>query len=382
MRSKLSKLLIINTLVLMFFNFAHPVTPEMLQDKQIADSFNGILYALMSLGMVVGSPLWIKNLQKLKSNTIISYCLLGYGISQIFFGFSTFIIIMCFSRFLSGIFASGCIVLSTEYVNQHTNADNKLRYFAYLVVSNSLAGIIGQLLAGILGETIGIYYVFILQAVGLICLIPLVKYLLDELVKVKKKAKVKKEKLTFNIIILMILIMLFSAVFTAYNSQIGYYISNMLHGTSFNVAEINSYTKVVSLIMNIYLITLITKYLKSKRTLILQSIIGILGMILVIYNVTFILLGITLFLIGVVSFKPSIQKYAVSQEPEQSLTIIAYLNSFNALGMVLGSTLTGVLYTYNPKYILYFILSILILTLIIQIINNTINQQNLHNKGE
>ncbi len=367
MKSKLNTLLLFNTFILLFFNFAHPVTPEMLLDKGVRASSNGFLFALMGVGMAIGSYFWAKKLDKIKSNQIIIICLVGYGLSQIIFGFSPNLLGMSIGRLIAGSFAGGWIVISTEYINQHTDENNKIKYLAYLLASNAVAAVLGQLSSGLLGDNIWIYYIFIFQLIGLSLIALFVPKNIENLKRKSHTDKVKKTnvKLNSHVLMSLVIILLFSLAFTAYNSQIGYFISDIKGATTLQVGIVNSFTNVVMFITNVFIITAISKKIRARYIILLQAIIGIIGMTLLIDNIHP-LIPIGIFLLGVVGYKPVIQRYTIKQQPDDSIIIISFLNSFNSIGLVLGSVFSGFLYVYNPIYVIYLIALSLVLIVILQ----------------
>ncbi len=368
MNKTIKKIFLINIFVYILFNFAHPITPEMLQEKNIVDSFNGIAYAFMSLGMVFGSFFWGKKLLKHNSNYIMSIALVGYGFSQILFGFSQTIVLMSIARFLGGSFAASWTVSTFEYINQNSTKQNKAKFFAYIMVTNAIGGILGQNIAGYLGTKIWIYYMFIIAFVGLLVL-AIISYKIFEPFKVVKKENVHKEKLkvNFNIVRLFLLMLFMSLVYTTYSSQIGYYISDQLSASSLLVGEINSYTSFIMVLVNVYLVGKISKHIHSRKIVILQCLISLFGIALILESNFMYLISITIFLLGITGYRAVVQKSALEDESQNSLMVISLLNSSNSIGMVLGSSLSGWLYVINPNYIIYFMLIVLFLSTIISL---------------
>ncbi len=362
MNKTIKKIFLVNIFVFILFNFVHPITPEMFQNKNIPDSFNGIAYAFMSLGMVFGSFFWGKKLLKYKSNYIMGIALMGYGFSQILFGFSQTLLFMSLARFLGGSFAASWTVSTFEYINQNTPKENKAKYFAYMMVTNALGGIIGQNVAGYLGTKIWIYDMFVIAFLGLLIMAFISMYIFEPFHITKKDHK-KKEKIKLDsTIIRLVLLMLFmSLVYTTYTSQIGYYVSEQLNGSSLIVGEINSYTSFIMVVVNVYLVGKLSKHFHSRRIIIMQCLVSLLGVTLILRSNMMFIFSITLFLIGVTGYRAIIQKSALEDEKQNSLMIISLLNSSNSVGMVLGSSLSGLIYMVNPNYIIYFMFIILLL---------------------
>lgn len=392
MKKNIATLLIFNTIVLIFFNFAHPVTPAVLTDKNMPDSLNGILFSLMSLGMVISSPFWGRQISKNSAVKIMIVATMGYGISQQLLGFGDTALLMSLGRLFSGVFAAGWIVSTYHYVNVNIEKTSKTKFFGYIMVSNAAAGILGQLISGELGDLYSIYLPFIIQFVGLFITAIGIYIFLPEIKKTEENKIIsnakeinKKNKAIVNkfrtlkktiedkSIYILIITTILSMALVAYTSQIGYYVSTTLSGSSLQVGIINSYTSLITVIMNIYFVHKIETKIGEFKTLKYGMIVALIGILITINsNLGLVILGFTLLLLGLVMYRAVCQKYMLEISTIEQAQSIGYINSANAIGMVLGSFLTAFLYQISPIYIAYFIAGILIFGLIILLIFNVL----------
>ena len=80
-------------------NFAHPVTPTIIQDLNLNDYMFGVALAVMLMTNFLMSPFWgkINNYIDSRLSLLIGCC--GYGIAQVWFAYATteFMIICLFS---------------------------------------------------------------------------------------------------------------------------------------------------------------------------------------------------------------------------------------------------------------------------------------------
>lgn len=372
-KNKLNFILFLNTLVLLFFNLAHPVTPAMLEDKGVMDSLNGILFALMSFGQVIASPFWGNYINKLTPKRVMIISLVMYGLMQQIFAFSPGALGMSFGRFTSGIFASAWIVSGYVYVNHYSDEKSKTKYFGYILVSSSLAAIIGQLISGFLGTQINIYIIFIIQFLGLLVVV-IVVWITIENFEVEQNSKVKENKFYHHFTKLkqegnlsfLIVLLLSAMALSAYTSQAGYFVSDTLGEGTFFVSIINSYSNLIILIMNFFFVANLEKKLGGLTLLIFEFSISILGIILLFFvRGEISLIPITFYLIGIVMTRPIIQKIVVVRSKFDSSEILGYANSANALGVVLGASLSGIFYQIHPQNVLIFILCSLIMGMLV-----------------
>lgn len=395
-KKKIIKFLILNTLISICFSLTRPITPALLHDKGSMDSLNGILFSFTSLGMVITSPLWGKYVDKIGPKRLMIVAPLIYGLTQLMLGFSPGAFGMSVASLLVGCFSAGWVVIGYVYINKYSDEKSKTKYFGYIVVSVSLAGIIGQLTSGFLGTHIDIYDLFILQFILILITVTLLyifieKFTVEDAKDLEKRKKeivekeilaednrevlteknVEKEKNFMQhfkilqkegMLYLLIVLLFFSLARSSYFSQIGYFVSDTLRRGTLSVGFINAYTNLIMLISNYFLVARLENHFGSLRFLRVEFILSIIGIsILYFSNGFFALIPITIFLIGIVMGRPVIQKILVSKSSLESSEILGYATSANALGLVLGSFFGGILYQIHPRNVLLFILLILIL---------------------
>ena len=87
-------------------NFAHPVTPTIIQDLHLPDYMFGLMLAAMQISNFLFSPFWGKINATLTSRRTLLICCTGYGIAQLLFACSQTQGAILAARVLAGIF--GC----------------------------------------------------------------------------------------------------------------------------------------------------------------------------------------------------------------------------------------------------------------------------------
>ena len=100
-KSKINKILLINFLTLSTFNMAHPVTPTLMNAIGLPTFMFGVLYSAMAIAQFVMSPIWgtISDMRGRKK--VLTVGVIGYGISQLGFGFAQNSIVILLFRILS-----------------------------------------------------------------------------------------------------------------------------------------------------------------------------------------------------------------------------------------------------------------------------------------
>ena len=66
-------------------NFAHPVTPTVIQELQLHDYMFGVALAVMLITNFLLSPFWGKINNYISSRLSLLICCLGYGVAQVWF---------------------------------------------------------------------------------------------------------------------------------------------------------------------------------------------------------------------------------------------------------------------------------------------------------
>lgn len=344
------RILIFNFIVYVMFNFGHPVTPEMLIEKNVYNGLNSIMFGFFALSSFLFSPYWGKYINLNGVKKILIFMPLFYAFAQLLLCFGETALVMIFARFISGIFAVAFVVAVSSYVNYVSDNKNKARNFGYIMVTSSLGGIVGQLFIGQLSVQIeGYYFAFILQVILGFVFIFIGYFLLeDKFSEVKISEKVKLKFSSFNVTIILL-----STAITMYTSNIGYYITQQLGATSNQVGQLNAINSFIILMTNLFLIKIIENKLSSKTTFNFQIIGGIISMLIVIislyYNLNFlIIIALLLFITSLSIFRPLAQKRAVNNSLNPNVDL-GYINACNSLGMVIGSFLAGISYSINPN---------------------------------
>lgn len=389
-------ILFLHFIVITFFNFGHPVTPEMMREKGIADLFFGIFFMMMSLGSLLASPLWGKKMDLNGTKRYMSFSLLFYAIGQVIFGFSNIPLIMIIGRFIGGVSASAWIVGVNTSINVLSPNENKARNFGLVMFVMSIASVVGQLLSVSVGsvhwqysfiaQIIILTVLFFLMLVGLPTYRNTVKREVKN-VKFGDAIKVIKEE---NIMYSLIGIVCFVVVINLSKSGPSYYISDkvsdlaiMMNSDSLqqlataSVGYINAVVSLSMMFFTLVVINIVEKKMTFRKQIKFQYVVSIIGFIIffsaivvnyyelldVDINVMLIIILISLIpLSGPVAMnRPLTQKNILEKTNADSGQIIGLINSAGSVGMVIASLSFTLFYGLSP--ILYFSLFAIALTL-------------------
>lgn len=366
------KLLVINFLVLVFFNFAHPVTPEMLILKDAPDFLNGFLFAMMSLATFIASPYFGHRADQKGPKNLLIIGPFGYGISQLGFAYFQSTFLMSVFRLFAGIFAAAFIVSLIMYVNYVSKPEDKIKNFGLVMVTNALGGVIGQLIAGYIGKT-SVYLPFIIQFLATLLLSIIIFFTIENFIPVTKNNRkynfkdsyrLLKEKHLLEIVLAMTMM---SIAFTMYVSNIGFYVTEIYGFNSLQVAYLNSYTNIIVMFANLLLIGILVKKFGTFKTFGLKFMVAIIFAIFVVFILDGFILRVIcvgIFIASISMFQPLTQKIVVTNNDDMAGIMVGIVNAFNSLGKIIGSIGAGFLYAITPNLPFY----IIIITLIIGVL--------------
>ncbi len=355
-------------------NLGHPVTPALVRGMEIKDYMFGVFFAMMSLGMMIGAPIWgiIGDRGHKKISIIIG--LTVYSVGQFFFAYSGNQIWMVIFRLVSGLGVSAPLTLLTSEVIESSEKQFRAKNLAYVGAATTLGTSIGYWLGGfistnpylksILGTT-DLRVVFLIQS-----LLNFV-YVLYIIITFREGKKIihitnhpsfitsLKNITKIDITQLLFFISLF--FMTMANTNLNKYIDvhfNILGYTSQDLGTFVMVTGIVSLITTIFLVPL---FAKARKQLMLISIIQITSavIVLIVFRAEhFLLFVYTIYMIYIVFktiYQPLEQNYIASGADESRFSSIMGLRqSFLSLGMFIGPLVGGFLYNEKPLWLFDF----------------------------
>ena len=130
-------------------NYAHPVTPTIIQNLGLHDYMFGLALATMMTANFLFSPFWGKINQYISSGRSLCICCIGYGLAQLGFACSTTELSVLLYRLLAGVFVGGIFVGQLTYVVNAAKPEDQGKYLTISATINAVAGAFGYLIGGI-----------------------------------------------------------------------------------------------------------------------------------------------------------------------------------------------------------------------------------------
>ncbi len=179
---KYIKVTILSALLYISFNFVHPITPDLIEKKELGKWIFGYLFAAMSLGSLLFAPFWGSMADKYGRKKLILFVgLPGYAIAQLGFGLSSSIVPIIFFRFLAGATATSTVYpLISTYLSDITPKAFKTRVQITNVALIGLMTPIGYKVGAYIGDNVGLYATIYAQIIAMGALLLLGMVLLGE----------------------------------------------------------------------------------------------------------------------------------------------------------------------------------------------------------
>ncbi len=365
-------------LIVMFFliqniihNLGHPVTPEFVRSLGIQDYMFGVFFATMSLGLMIGGPIWGSLGDKGKKKLYIVIGLLMYSVGQFGFGYSGNQYVMVFFRILSGLGVVSSITLFTSHLIEITDKKDRTRFLAYVGAAVTLGASLGYYLGGFLSTNLFMRdlfnitnnkEIFLIQAVLNILYIGLVMLLFKDrkcaMPTNKKTNAFESFKFIKQIDFKLVLFLIALAFITMGAINLNKFIDVYFNDLNFDTLELGTFKMVTGLVSLVTSIFLVPLFARIRKQIGLMIGIQVLASIIVFYTFrssTFLLTVYTFYMIYIITkavFTPLEQNYISSHAKEGEFgKIMGIRQSFLSIGMVIGPLVGGILYEYKPLWL-------------------------------
>lgn len=359
-KSKMKKILFINFITMSIFNMAHPVTPTLINTLGLPTYMFGVFYSTMAVANFVMSPIWgsMSDVKGRKKFLVLGA--VGYGISQLGFGFSKNPLAILLFRILGGGMAVSFITVAIAYVTDISSKEDRVKYMSYHTATVSIGSSVGALLGGSIG-TLGYKYTFLAQSILSILAGILIYIVIDETIENKQKEgniyldhlKLGKKSIDYKsaIGIMMIVMTLITITTTSYSSTINYYIESVLNMPTTVNGMVMAVAGIIGLVMNLLVNPYLSNRFDDKKSILGTLLIAGISIIIASFSQNLIvsLLFLVLF-IGSSSLITPLQQSIVSKLAKNNYgQVMGIQGSFKAMGMIIGSLASGFIFDIGNK---------------------------------
>ncbi len=345
-------------------NLGHPVTPAFVRSLGIQDFMFGVFFATMSLGLMIGGPIWGIIGDRGKKKLYIVIGLLMYSIGQFFFGYSNNQYLMVFFRLFSGLGVVSSITLFTSYLIEITDKEHRAKYLAYIAGAITLGASLGYYLGGFLSTNatmVELFHItnykeiFLIQAVLNLVYIGVILLLFKDrrcAFHVGPKQSVFSSLKSIRYIDFKLILFFVSLAFITMGAiNLSKYMDVFFNDSGLNPLELGTFVMVtgyVSLFTSIFLVPLFAKMKKQIGLMIIIQVINALIVFYVFRANNFLISVYTVFMIYVIFkaiYTPLEQNYISLHAKEGEYgKIMGIRQSFVSIGMVAGPIIGGFLY--------------------------------------
>ena len=346
-------------------NFAHPVTPTIIQDLKLPDYMFGLMLAAMQLSNFLFSPFWGKMNVSISSRQTLLICCMGYGVAQLGFACATTQGMILLVRILAGVFVGGIFVSFLTYVINTAKPEDQAKYLTYSATIQAVCGAFGYLVGGVLGE-FSIRGTFFLQAfcLGLAGVLFRFVCLPDgqknqvALKRMVKEANPLQAFLDGKHFMNMAFVMLFAVNIlmnfanTGFDQVFNYYLKDQLGLTSAYNGIIKAAVGLISFVFNMSLCLWIIRRTDTKVSItVLMGLCALaaVGTVLTPQIGLFIVLSVFVYAGYSVSLPVLQHMVAVQADPAQKNLVMGFYNATKSLGSIIGSLMAGFLYALHVK---------------------------------
>lgn len=346
-------------------NFAHPVTPTIIQELALPDYMFGLMLAAMQLTNFLFSPFWGKMNASISSRRTLCICCTGYGVAQLGFACATTQEMILLVRVLAGFFVGGIFVSFLTYVINTAKSEDQAKYLTYSATIQAVCGAFGYLVGGVLGE-FSIRGTFLLQAFCLAAAGVLFRFVClpdgqQKQVALKQVMKDAnplqafidgKHFMNLAFVMLFAVNILMNFANTGFDQVFNYYLKDQLGLTSAYNGIIKAAVGLISFVFNMSVCLWIIRKTDTKLSItILMGLctLAAVGTVLVPQIGLFIVLSVFVYAGYSVSLPVLQHMVAVQADPTRKNLVMGFYNATKSLGSIIGSLMAGFLYALHVK---------------------------------
>ena len=346
-------------------NFAHPVTPTIIQDLALPDYMFGLMLAAMQLSNFLFSPFWGKMNVSISSRQTLLICCMGYGIAQLGFACATTQTMILLVRVLAGVFVGGIFVSFLTYVINTANPEDQARYLTYSATIQAVCGAFGYLVGGVLGEFSirGTFFLqaFCLAAAGVLFRLVCLPDGQQRQVNLKQTFRQTnplqafldgKHFMNMAFVMLFAVNILMNFANTGFDQVFNYYLKDQLGLTSAYNGIIKAAVGLISFVFNMTLCLWIIRKTDTKISItVLMGLCALAAVGTVVTPQIGLFIALSVFVYAGYSVSLPVLQHMVAFQADlaRKNLVMGFYNATKSLGSIIGSLMAGFLYALHVK---------------------------------
>ncbi len=356
------------TLILFFLaaNFAHPVTPTFIVERQLDNSMFGVALAAMMCANFAFAPFWGKLCSYIPTKTIMLICGVGYALGQTFFLMARSELFLIYGRMFAGIFIGGIITTFANYIiNTTPDLTKRSEGLTALVTIQNVAGAGGYFIGGMLG-VFSVEITFLVQIVGL-ALCGVIFYLICEddspyKQKPDKPLTIKEANpfsafaaaqhfMTPMMALIFVIVAVTSIGQNSFDQCFNYYIKDQFNLSSAYNGIFKALIAIVTLAANSTICRWLQRHTDTNRSFlpILLCCTVSLGAILFFDSlVPFVVVDVLFFAFNAMRLPLLQNMCAMRSNSENSNQVMGFYQAMTSLGGIFGALFAGLIYDLSP----------------------------------
>lgn len=347
-------------------NFAHPVTPTIIQALGLPDYMFGLMLAAMMISQFLFSPFWGKINVSISSRQTLLISCLGYAVAQLGFAFAQSQAAILLVRVLAGIFVGGAFVSFLTYVINVAKPEDQAKYLTYSATIQAVFSAFGYLIGGVVGEW-SIRGVFLLQAgtlaaagllFRLVCLpdgVAAGKMTMGQIFRETNPLQAFLDSRYFMnraFLLLFTLNILMNFGNTGFDQVFNYYLKDQLNLTSSYNGLIKAAVGLISFVFNMTLCSWIIQKTDTRKSMVVMAgfcMAAVMGTVIFPEIKSYIIWSVLVYAGYSVSL-PVLQHMVAHQaDPAQKNIVMGFYNATKSLGSIIGSLMAGFLYGVHVR---------------------------------
>lgn len=388
-RNKMPIFIVLNLLLTIGMNLAHPITPAFLKGLNLKPHVFGVAFAAMSATNFIFALIWSNLANGLKKTRILMFSAIGYGLTQFLFSLSTTEATIYIVRLLAGVFAGGFQVGLMSYIINEAKDQDQSRYITISSVIVSVGAALGFFIGGKIGD-ISIPLTFLAQTslnviVGLLFYFVLGRYetieehVEKEMITESNPLKVLSSSSEYwlgftKYIFLSILIS--SIAVTMYDQSFSYYIKDIFDFPPSVNGNIKAVVGIFAVVLNVMVIWRKKKNgsnIEGKLLPVVVLSMSFLALMLSFTNTSNQFLQASLVWFGFNTVMIPLQQNLVmsfKKDLRSGNQLTGLYNALLMLGRILGALLTSLVYSLKPSSSFSVSGGLLVITFILIIVQN------------